>query len=194
MRQEGMSFCFECGENLGGNSASKCSSCGWSLTTELNKKIPKGKQPCPDCGKRGKSLKECGICRESWYCNWCHKQRTTELREWAKISIMVWSEGSRGMVFDPEKDEDYDEFFLWRELLDGVTRYEPCLECAIKYVESRFDKWLNPELPLGMEWHKSFLNERDREYLLEELQRFRKNILQMCGFSKESLTSNPLDD
>jgi hypothetical protein len=66
-------YCFECGKELAANQ-NKCAHCGWASEIQKNPRITSSME-CPDCLRIGKSKRQCGVCRQKWYCSWCHNQR-----------------------------------------------------------------------------------------------------------------------
>ena len=181
-----MPFCFECGDELkGSGKILLCNSCGWSSKNIKN--IDKFVKPksCPDCGKMGKTMKQCGICREAWFCSWCHVQRKRDLKNiFDKHNALRWVfQNSAGYSSGWNCFDGYREL----RLIKSFDSYEPCLECAKKLIV----KLTEEVLPKIQQEENS--DEKDKQKVIDNFNRRRKRIQLALGFNKDEMFKSPLD-
>lgn len=94
-----MPFCFECGEEVkGSGNKITCQSCGWSNNSIQQSDASVNPEVCPDCLRIGKKMRQCGVCREKWFCSWCFSERRN--RSFAEIYSKMQ---------DDDDDINYDE-------------------------------------------------------------------------------------
>ena len=77
-----------------------CTNCDWKTN------LTDAGDECPDCGRVGKKLRQCGVCRDAWYCTWCHAERRNRSFD------VIFSKTINGESDDSL--EDMDEHFAWR--------------------------------------------------------------------------------
>lgn len=77
-----------------------CTNCDWKAN------LTDAGDECPDCGRVGKKLRQCGVCRDAWYCTWCHAERRNRSFD------VIFSKTINGESDDSL--EDMDEHFAWR--------------------------------------------------------------------------------
>jgi len=183
-----MPFCFECGDELKeqGNVLS-CKSCGWSSHSVQNNDKSVKPKVCPDCGKKGKSMRQCGVCRETWFCSWCHSQRKRDIRQvYNKSSSMLrwyleWSQ--------EHADSGYYYFNYHKslDLIKSFETYEPCLECAKKLIV-KLTEGVIPKIRSVEDSSK-----KDKIKAIDRAESSEKEIQLSLGFNKDAMFRNPLD-
>ena len=188
-----MSFCFECGDKLD-DDLSSCNSCGWNQTQlEEEKYYPD--QRCRDCERAGKSRSVCcGICKDIWFCRWCHGNRIKRIREIFKHRL---SAECHYKIGEHEYWESRDGISS-KELIIEFNKYEPCLACSKKLINKLIKPSLNTKFLDGNEDYTFHGNhwsgvKSGEKYSNDSRIRLEK-VLNSFGFNKESFLFNPLDD
>ena len=182
-----MPFCFECGDELKGTEKLlSCNSCGWS--SDSIQKIDNSVKPksCPDCGKMGKTMRQCGVCRETWFCSWCHSQRKRDIKQiFDKSNSMYYSIGisyeytSSGFV--------YPDYHTRLGLTKSFDSYEPCLSCAKKMIVKLTENVI-PDIN-----EEEGVSEERKKETIEKFKHRSKKIQLSLGFNKEEMFKSPLD-
>ena len=175
-----MPFCFECGDELKGTGKLlSCNSCGWSSDSIQNIGNSVKPKSCPDCGKMGKTMRQCGVCRETWFCSWCHSQRKRDLRR-------VFDK-SNGLYISIAGCFTYYDYEKTLGLVKSFDAYEPCLTCANKLVIKLTEKVI-----LEIEKNKNAFS-KDKKETIEKFKLRRDEIQTSLGFNKEEMFKSPLD-
>jgi hypothetical protein len=182
-----MPFCFECGDELKGQeNVLSCKSCGWSSHSIQNNGKSDKPKVCPDCEKKGKSMRQCGVCREAWFCSWCHSQRKRDIKQ-------VYNENCRVNYHIPLSYEVSDSghycFTSYKilNLIKSFDTYEPCLECAKKLIV-KLTKGVIPDIH-----NAKGANIADQFEAIDRAKSREKEIQLSLGFNKNAMFKNPLD-
>ena len=182
-----MPFCFECGDELKGQgNVLSCKSCGWSSHSVQNNDKSVKPKVCPDCGKKGKSMRQCGVCREAWFCSWCHSQRKRDIRQVYNTNCLLhysinlsWEVSDSGFYsFTSHK---------YLNLIKSFDTYEPCLECAKKLIVKLTEGVIPDIRNANGSSEKNIIKAIDRAESRE------KEIQLSLGFNKDAMFKNPLD-
>ena len=180
-----MPFCFECGDELKGTGKLlSCNSCGWSSDSIQNIGNSVKPKSCPDCGKMGKTMRQCGVCRETWFCSWCHSQRKRDIREiFARTNGLYYSVGGWNKTYDGYL---YFDDYKKLKLITSFDAYEPCLECSKKLIVKLTDN----VIPKIMEYEGSDSRKKRSCY---NIQKQVRKIQLALGFNKAAMFNSPLD-
>ena len=194
-----MAFCFECGDRLD-DDLSSCSSCGWDKKQLEEEKYYPDRR-CLECERAGKSPSVCcGICKEVWFCRWCHGNRIKRIRE-------IFSKRD-GIEVKVETDNPYDDGIRGpvithsKEMIIEFNKYEPCLRCSRKLIEKLVQPTLDSIYLDGNKKYKFYDSRYDLEHkektqgeIYSSRSKIRmEKILNSFGFNKELFLLNPLDD
>ena len=177
-----MPFCFECGDELKGTGKLlSCNSCGWSSDSIQNIGNSVKPKSCPDCGKMGKTMRQCGVCRETWFCSWCHSQRKRDLRRvFDKSNGLFCDNGYNYWMAYPGSEKTLG-------LVKSFDSYEPCLSCAKKLVIKLTDKVISDVKK------SEYSSDKKKEEYIGNYELRRDNIQISLGFNKKEMFKSPLD-
>ena len=191
-----MSFCFECGDRLD-DDLSSCSSCGWDKKQLEEEKYYPDRR-CLECERAGKSPSVCcGICKEVWFCRWCHGNRIKRIREiFSKRYAKVLKVGQSKYEYERE------DITHSKQMIIEFNKYEPCLSCSRKLTKKLVKPTLDNKHWDGNQDYTFFdgfttpKRKKDKEgekYSSKSKKRL-EQILESFGFNKELFLQNPLDD
>ena len=180
-----MPYCFECGDEIK-DEVSPCDSCGWYQKNddiELNDNR-RQKSRCSNCERAGKYPSiSCGICKEVWFCRWCHSHRIKRIREiFTKLTTTV---NFTGMKFQPTQCTASGQMVI------EFNKYEPCLECSRKLIKKLVGPTLNNRFWDSTEFEFS-TEEYGNKYSTKNHLRL-EEILNSFGFNRDLFFIDPLE-